>query len=104
MATATDGPLPGLRYAMTPSWARPRTPEQQREMERAEIMADIQEWRAVDPRELGRRMATMIAAATRSAQQSPFWAQASLPEPMAPEAAARWRRLVAEHRARHARG
>ena len=85
---------------MTPLWARRRTPEEQREMELDDLASRVCEWRAVDPRELGRRMASMNAIANESARRSPFWEHASAPQPMPPEAEARWRRLVEEHRAR----
>jgi hypothetical protein len=86
--------------AVTPTWAQRRTPEEQAEMERAEILAEVMEWRGVDPRELGRRMAALVAAATAAARRSPYWERASAPEPMAPGDEARWRRLVEEHRGR----
>lgn len=86
---------------MLPIWARRRTPEEQREMEHRELAEEVQEWRSVDPRELGRRVWVMVAEATRSARRSPYWERASAPEPMAPEDEARWRRLIAENQARH---
>lgn len=95
------GPATGDR---TPAWARPRSADEQEAAERAELAERAAEWRAVDPQELGRRMAVLIATATASAQRSPYWERASRPEPMSPESEARWRRLVAEHKARRAGG
>jgi hypothetical protein len=89
---------------VTPSWARHRSPEEQRAFEREEIAAEVREWRSVDPRERGRRMAAMLATATESARRSPYWERASAPEPMAPADEARWRRIVAEYRARRSGG
>lgn len=88
----------------SPAWARTRSADEQAASEFADLAERAAEWRTVDPRELGRRMAVLIATASASAQRSPYWERASRPEPMSPEAEARWRRLVAEHKARRAGG
>lgn len=87
-----------------PAWARARSASERAAAEWADLAERAAEWRAVDPQELGRRMASLIATATASARRSPYWERASRPEPMPPEAEARWRRLVAEHKARRAGG
>lgn len=73
-------------------------------MELDALASRVREWRAVDPRELGRRMASMNATANESARRSPEWQRASAPEPRSPEAEARGRRLIAEHNARRPGG
>ena len=53
---------------MIPAWARRRTPEEQAAFERAEILAEVEELRALSPQELGRRMAALSAAAWEAAR------------------------------------
>ncbi len=83
---------------MIPVWARRRSPEEQRAFELETLAREVEEWRKVDARELGRRMTDLARVATASARRSPYWAQATAPEPMPPEAAQRWAKLIATHR------
>lgn len=87
---------------MTPRWARRRTLEEQRAFEHEQIAAEVCEWAALGPREIGRRLVAMAPLATAAARRSPYWEAASAPEPLAPGDAARWLRLVREHGGRPA--
>lgn len=66
--------------------------------ERASVEADVAATRGLTPGQRLEMLAELLAALTPVARASPFWDTFSAPEPMPPDAAARWQRLVARRR------
>lgn len=66
--------------------------------ERASVEEDIAPWRHLTPAQRLEHLAALLAALTPVAMASPHWERFSANEPMPPDAAARWARLVGRER------